>query len=805
MRRSLGPAVALLWCLLFPGIGLAQGSAPIISPKVSPDLLSLSREYGMPLTAQPAGPLAASLATLPVAQDYVTVDAAASDDPGALLGDLAALGLVNGASHGRIVSGLLPISAIPALESLGTLQFVRPAYAATNVGLVTCQGDQAQRSDLARSMFGLDGTSVTVGVLSDSFNCLGGAAGNVASGDLSPVNVLQEISSCPGAIDEGRAMLQIVHDVAPGAGLAFASAFNGMASFANNINALRLAGANVIVDDVFYFAEPMFQDGIIAQAVDQVVAAGVPYFSSAGNQAREAYDSPFRNGGLFAAGSFGSASFLGGTAHDFDPGSGTDVFQSITFPATGTYGMSLQWDSPFFSVSGAPGSLNDLNVYFLDSANTTVLVPINTDNTAGGAGGDPVEVISLNVNTAPLTVSLMIVNRTGTNPGRLKHTWFRNVNINEFATNSGTISGHPNAVGAEAVGAAFYANTPAFGVTPPLLESFSSAGTTPILFTTTGAPTFDARADKPEIVAPDGANTTFFFAGVNPDGDGFPNFFGTSAAAPHAAAVAALMLQAIPTLSPAQVYQALESTALDMGAAGFDNDSGFGLIRADAALSSLHSLSITSGPSGAPNPVASAGPVNVSVSATDSLGHALTYAWTATCPTLGGNGSFDDATLPNPVWTAPANTTGSQQSCTLSVTVSDGQGLSQSASYGQGVQTAGDPTLTLRLNQTSFHAGDTMILTLTLTPGVVPRLVDAYVVIRVPDGHLFSILLSGAVPGIAPIATGFTPIAIEGELFRYTFTGSEPPGPYSWFTALVATATGAVIGTIDEDDFEVSR
>ena len=72
------------------------------------------------------------------------------------------------------------------------------------------------RADFARSTFGLTGTGVIVGVLSNSFNCLGGGAADMANGDLSPVTVIQEISSCTGANDEGRAMLQIVHDVAPG-------------------------------------------------------------------------------------------------------------------------------------------------------------------------------------------------------------------------------------------------------------------------------------------------------------------------------------------------------------------------------------------------------------------------------------------------------------------------------------------------------------------------------------------------------------------------------------------------------------
>jgi len=68
------------------------------------------------------------------------------------------------------------------------------------------------------------------------------------------------------------------------------------------------------------------------------------------------------------------------------------------------------------------------------------------------------------------------------------------------------------------------------------------------------------------------------------DEDGFPNFFGTSAAAPHAAAVAALILQANRTLFPQAVYERLRTTANDMGPLGFDFESGFGLVNAELAV-----------------------------------------------------------------------------------------------------------------------------------------------------------------------------------------------------------------------------
>ena len=232
-------------------------------------------------------------------------------------------------------------------------------------------------------------------------------------------------------------------------------------------------------------------------------------------------------------------------------------------------------------MSGAPGSPNDLDIYLLNAAGTQILAGGTADN----IGGDPIEVFGFNNTGATANFSIMIVNSSGPNPGLMKYVHFGG-SINTFPTNSGTIYGHANANGAVAVGAAFYIQTPRFGVSPAAQESFSSAGTTPVLFDTAGKAVFDARSNKPEIVAPDGVNTTFF-GGSDPDGDRFFNFFGTSAAAPHAAGMAALLLQKTPGLPPAAVYSVMQSTALDMGPGGFDNDTGFGLIQADRALAQL--------------------------------------------------------------------------------------------------------------------------------------------------------------------------------------------------------------------------
>lgn len=263
----------------------------------------------------------------------------------------------------------------------------------------------------------MTGAGITVGVLSDSYNCLGGAAAKVDFGDLpAGVNILEDFcSETDHGIDEGRAMMQIIHDLAPGAAGSFHTAFNGQAGFAQGIIDLQQAGAGVIVDDVIYFAEPMFQDGIIAQAVDTVKEAGVAYFSSAGNQSRKSYESRYRSSGVLG---------LGGVLHDFDPGPGVSFFQRISLPA-GLITVSFQWDEPYYSVSGKPGAASDYDIWICTPA---LYCWWTQDN---NLGGDPVEVLSLDFGQ-PITVYLVVIKISGPANNLLKYVSFQYINIIYF-------------------------------------------------------------------------------------------------------------------------------------------------------------------------------------------------------------------------------------------------------------------------------------------------------------------------------------------------------------------------------------
>ncbi|MBX7166789.1 MAG: tandem-95 repeat protein [Pirellulales bacterium] len=546
--------------------------------KLSFELYDLASQYAAFATAHPTAERSAfqtSTPEVPLYGGYVSVSAIASGNSNQLLQDLTNAGLINGAAFGQVVGGQLPVDALASIADLASMRTVRMSHARTSVGAVTSQADVAMQVDQARALFGVDGTGIDVGVLSDTYNALGGAASGVATGDLpAGVQVLQDLAS---GSDEGRAMLELVHDLAPGAGLLFHTAFISEANFAQGILDLAAAGADVIVDDVGYATEPFFQDGIVAQAVDQVAAQGVPYFSSAGNSARDSYESDFRNSGQTI--NLGGQDV--GLAHDFDPGPGVDTMQQFTVPIGSFAVFAFQWDSPFASAGTVGGATNNVDFFIMDAAGTTILASGVNQN----IGNDAFEFVVFVNDTDASSFNIIITSNGGPVPGHLKYLlWNGNPVINEYFTNSSTLFGHPNAAGAAGVGAAWYVDTPAFGTSPPELESFSSAGGTPIFFTPTGDPINEVR-NKPDFTAVDGTDTTFF--GFDADFNGFPNFFGTSAAAPHAAALAALVRQFAPNATPQEIYAGFRATAIDMGTPGFDFDTGAGLLDAVAALTLL--------------------------------------------------------------------------------------------------------------------------------------------------------------------------------------------------------------------------
>lgn len=487
--------------------------------------------------------------------------------------------LISNGPTSLIITGFYPISNLSKfdIEPLKSLvNFVRPSYPPlSNGGLIKTLGDRSMRTDLVRNGFKLTGDSVKVGVISDSYNTI--ANNDVNNGDLpglsgDTVEVLLDYPYGQRS-DEGRAMLQIVHDVAPKAKLAFRTGFITAGDMAQGIRELASKQCNVIVDDITFITEPFFKPGVLASAIGQVTQQGVHYVTAAGNFGVKSYE------GIFNPSPTALPIGIAGRAHDFGGG---DIMQNDSVKGTssqpGIYTLVLQWENNIYSLGGNAGATTDLDAYAFDNMGNIIgFNRINFD-------GDPIEVLTF-VATRNTTINLMIVNATNTStPIRFKYVVFRGeFKINEHNQGFSTIVGQGNAPEAITVGAALYSNTPAFGVSTITRSFFSSVGGT----------TYNRdAAPKPDIVGPSGVNTSVNFGSVDVEGDGIPNFFGTSAAAPHVAGAVALLVEARKkfyrdTLSPAVIKNIITSNAIDMDVAGFDYNTGHGFIQADNALRSL--------------------------------------------------------------------------------------------------------------------------------------------------------------------------------------------------------------------------
>lgn len=666
-----------LAALLAPAPALAARRSRSGSGILSPRLAELAKPSvrSLPLAAQAR---ALSLArsgpgSLLRRGDRVLAEVRFDHGAAAGVAGLRAAGaqIVNVSRRYRMVTVAARPAGLRALTSVsgvaGVTEVLTPMlYATCPSGATVSEGDSQLHAAEARGAFGVDGSGVTVGILSDSFDqatqaadgsgpVATHAAEDVASGDLpgagnpcgqtTPVDVLENDipeSEKEEPADEGRGMAQIVHDLAPGANLAFASAFNGELAFAENIERLASpafksgAGARVIADDVAYLDEPFFQDGPVAAAINTVTSRGVAYFTAAGNdnlieEGTEneigSWEAPaFRNPGPCPAGVPAYAS----QCMDFNPESGTDRGFGITVEPNATVIVDLQWAQPWFGVT------TDLDAYLLKGG--VEVAASEFPNTDPGLQ-EPVEVLAwTNPSSSEAATVELAINRCeeacgiaralahpeelggteggdGGNP-RLKFALLENgggVSKIEYPTSSAgpepdivgpTVFGHAGAASAISVGAVRF-NTSS----EP--EFFSSRGPAthyfgPVEIPAEGplspAPELSSpeTLPKPDVTATDCGVTTFFATFRSFSGGEEPawHFCGTSAAAPHAAAVAALMRQANPGLSPAQVRSGLASTARPVGSFGPDAV-GAGLVDAYGAVAATAlppAISITERP-----------------------------------------------------------------------------------------------------------------------------------------------------------------------------------------------------------------
>ncbi|OVE80231.1 hypothetical protein BVY01_00605, partial [bacterium I07] len=403
-----------------------------------------------------------------------------------------------------------------------------------------------------RTQYGQFGQGIKVGIISDGVDS---RSSSIASNDLpaegSGLTVLRNVMGG----DEGTAMLEIVHDMIPDAELVFYDHGNNVLEFNQAITALLNYGCKVICDDIGWLTEPYFEDGTVGSHVTSLLNANeLIYVSSAGNDGDNHYQGIYNS--------------LNNTAeHDFSHGTSASPYLYIQMQAGEEVLIILQWDDPF------GGSGNDYDLY-LYNGNTGTKVAQSIGWQSGSS--DPIEIISYEANsTADYYIS---IERYSGNSRNLEVFIHPGSGTSIYSTNlspADAIYGHPAAAGAIAVGA-IAADDP----NNDDIEHFSSHG--PV---TIAHPTPEIRA-KPDLAGIDGVRVT--------GAGGFPSrFYGTSAAAPHVAAVAAQLWAQLPGKTDDEIKSMLFQSAVDLGNGGFDNVFGHG--RADA-LNGFSNINDTSPP-----------------------------------------------------------------------------------------------------------------------------------------------------------------------------------------------------------------
>ena len=661
------------------------------------------------------------------------------------------------AAHRR-VQARVPAARLQAVAQLAVVNSIRlPTYARRRTGAVTTEGDTILHADTVRATWGLDGSGVRVGVISDGIKgvfasscttaCPGALNGPISTGDL-PTSVGTRnaagvlISSSGGIIGrsfqsngdleglppitvpacsfagagaEGTALLEIVHDLAPGAKLSFANGDTDL-SFNQAVNFLA-ASNDIVLDDIGFFGEPY--DGTsnvsanTAAALNNSTFPIRAYFTSVGNDADEHYYGAYTDSRVDGTTVSGISNT--GHLHLFQSASDTtDVlglgarpYNLISLPTNGEVAIFLSWNDPF------GGSANNYDMYLVQQS-TGRVVASSTDQQNGRQ--DPVEVIDFVNKGAQDFFQIVVQNvHDAAQP--------RNLNIfsfepecaaagpallsgqsharHNFNTATHSIAAQSDAAGSPAavvaVGAICSASASAANAVQNDESCRDTSNSTAEFFSSQG-PTIDGRV-KPDIAAIDGVSIT--------GAGSFPvPFFGTSAASPHMGGIAALVLQNAPcllgrstsTVTPDTARLALRQAII--GGAGALSpappDNVFGAGRADAYAAAKGM-----------RPAFTGSKTTLTVDGNTAFGATVTAAQLGftdpnTCPLVSLNWSGDCGTPPGATMTCSFGTN------SVSVTASN-NGLSYSDPVALQVVVTNfavslsPSSVTLKAGQTSSH------------------------------------------------------------------------------------------------------
>jgi hypothetical protein len=492
-----------------------------------------------------------------------------------------------------LVDAIVPYDKVDAVAALSWVAAVRPTIRpAVDAGPVTSEGVSLHNADGAQTA-GFTGAGQKVGAISGDVDNL---AYSQAQGEL-PADV-QVLEQAAYDDDEGTAMLEIVHDMAPDAKLVFNSTGDTLTQYVGAFHNLADAGVTMITEDIALDDEPAFQQGIGAATAETLAQHGIWVSSSAGNLgARHAPRVSAAGTGRGPDGAVGPFTNCATAPTNTVNLRGADNTYNLNLLPGAAFLATLQWSEPraIYPTAGQGGFTN-LDLYLMDASGTTCLAVSNAVQ-ADGVGDTIEQFIYQNTTGAPQPARL-VVNVAGTSsalrPPLLDLRWralTAGVQTLDPPDRAGSLNPDSNYLGFATSAGAVNASVSTDPATVPL-EPFSAAGPVQVGVTTQcaggkagpcqGRPgaafkTFAA----PNWAAADGVSVSGaggFGAGTCPTAvNGQCRFFGTSAAAPSAAGVAALVRQANGgTLAPRALNSLLAALAVPRGDAGY----GAGVLRA---------------------------------------------------------------------------------------------------------------------------------------------------------------------------------------------------------------------------------
>jgi len=595
----------------------------------------------------------------------------------AAIASLSRIAAVDGVTGVKPPAYVLPRHPLaPGNSGLGPSSPLRSQKAQGAAG-IDANGISIMNADKFLAQTATNGTGVLVGVQSTGVSSLSVIQGRYElPGNVELFNPSGQ--SSPPVGDEGTALMEEVHAVAPGAGLAFCGP-NTFVEYTSCLAQLIAAGATVLVDDIIFPGEDvMSTNSTNAQAIGQLLAQNpaVLMLTSAGNYTGSYWEGPYAP----VQNSFPlTCTFNGVTQTDHYVASfGGDPYETLNVTAAGGFPVTLAWADP------AGQNVSNFDLYwYQDGAQVGCVSATGSSQSMIVPQSQPgLPYLSL----AEGTYQLYVATPDASLANKYVKLWVGGDGVTTLShsTPGAIASTQALAPGVNTIGAVN--GSDGVGNT---IEYFSSIGPLYVAFPT------PAQIQAPSLVAPDGisvdASGTYFQSFLFPDG----NFYGTSAAVPNAGAVAALIRGAFPNLSAADLLKALQNGASPLGSGTPNATYGYGRVDAMGALGMFPTPTITALPDSTLDPGKSTTALPITVSGFGKLHFTAQSSNTSLIPgEIVAAGSAG-------VTIAPSDCGSTTLSCTVTVTAASGQyggAVSMSVSVADGANRSASAAMTVTVN-----------------------------------------------------------------------------------------------------------